>query len=367
MKKNVGIGAATMAVALAVSGMIVQPVRAQEAASEAKRAELEAAHQAALAQRQAERGVALAQREAELAQTDLAQREVELAQRSADLGEREAIRPGRRVAGTAATRLALAQTTYLGIGVQDIDSERAKALKMSEERGVEVTSITPDSPAAKAGLKEGDVVMEYNGEKVQGGEQLTRLVRETPVGRQVRLGVWRNGSMQTVTASVAAREPIWNNREGDMLYFRNLNVPGVPGVPMPPLPPMPAMPSMQSLDIPRLFTLERSGMLGIEGEPLTRGNQLAEFFGVQEGVLVKSVIRNSAAEKAGIKAGDVVVRVGESKVSNTREITAAMRGMRSQKSFPVIVMRNKKEVSITVKVDDTGLMPTRTAMASTQV
>ena len=74
------------------------------------------------------------------------------------------------------------ETPYLGIGVQDVDSERAKALKLNEDRGVEVTSVMADSPAAKAGLKEGDVVLEFNGEKVQGGEQLTRLVRETPVG-----------------------------------------------------------------------------------------------------------------------------------------------------------------------------------------
>ena len=83
--------------------------------------------------------------------------------------------------------------SYLGIGVVDVDAERAKALNLKEERGAEIKSVAEDSPAAKAGLKEGDVVLEYNQERVEGMEQLVRLVRETPPGRQVALSVWRNG------------------------------------------------------------------------------------------------------------------------------------------------------------------------------
>src|SRR5262249_33887076 len=94
--------------------------------------------------------------------------------------------------------------SYLGIGVVDIDEERAKALKLNQVRGAEVTRVSSDSPAAKAGFKEGDVVLDYNGQAVEGSEQLTRLVRETPVGRQVRIGVWRNGASQTLTATLEA-------------------------------------------------------------------------------------------------------------------------------------------------------------------
>src|SRR5262249_48615177 len=83
---------------------------------------------------------------------------------------------------------------YLGVGAKDIDSERAGALKLKEARGAEVTSVLDDSPAAKAGFKEGDVVLEFNGQPVEGSTQLTRLVRETPVGRQVKIAVWRNGA-----------------------------------------------------------------------------------------------------------------------------------------------------------------------------
>src|SRR5579863_1105695 len=76
---------------------------------------------------------------------------------------------------------------YLGIGTQDVDAERAKALKLPEVRGAEIKNVIDDSPAAKAGFKEGDVVLEYNGQKVEGIEQLTRMVGETPPGRQVKV------------------------------------------------------------------------------------------------------------------------------------------------------------------------------------
>ncbi len=88
--------------------------------------------------------------------------------------------------------------SYLGIGIQEITAERAKALKLREEAGVEVTRVAPDSPADKAGLKEGDVVLQYNGTKVEGLEQLSRLVRETPVGREAKLDIFRNGAPLTL-------------------------------------------------------------------------------------------------------------------------------------------------------------------------
>src|ERR1017187_8977106 len=95
--------------------------------------------------------------------------------------------------------------SYLGIGTADIGSDRAKALKLKEERGAEITKVYEDSPAAKAGFKEGDVVMEFNDQAVEGTEQLVRMVRETPPDRQVKIVVWRNGSSQTLTATVGTR------------------------------------------------------------------------------------------------------------------------------------------------------------------
>src|SRR6266852_5422399 len=92
--------------------------------------------------------------------------------------------------------------SYLGVGIQEITAERAKTLKLREDSGVEITRVGTDSPAEKAGLKAGDVVIQYNGMKVEGLEQLSRLVRETPVGRESKLEIFRNGTPMTLMARV---------------------------------------------------------------------------------------------------------------------------------------------------------------------
>jgi serine protease Do len=225
-------------------------------------------------------------------------------------------------------------TSYLGIGVVEVDAGRAKELSLKEERGVEVKNVVADSPASKAGIKETDVVLEFAGQPVQGTEQFMRLVRETPAGREVKLVVWRSGSSQTLTVTVGSRKGMFP--EGGEFGF---NMPVIP--PVPPRPP--------AVDMPRFQMNWQSPMLGIEGESLNA--QLAEFFGVKEGVLVRSVVKNSAAEKAGIKAGDVIVKVDDSKVTTAREISSALRSAQSKKSVPVVVVRGKKETTVTVTVE----------------
>lgn len=138
-------------------------------------------------------------------------------------------------------RVLIARAPYLGIGVQDVDADRAKTLKLKEPRGVEVTRVEADSPAAKAGFKEGDVVMDYNGQAVEGGEQLSRLVRETPVGRQVKIGVWRAGANVTLTPTVEA---------GKEMRFSSNGAWTMPNVEIP----MPNF-NMPDIEIPRLQTM----------------------------------------------------------------------------------------------------------------
>jgi serine protease Do len=230
-------------------------------------------------------------------------------------------------------------SSYLGIGVAEVTSERAKALKLKEERGAEVTSVAADSPAAKAGIKEGDVVLEYNGEAVESVAQLTRMVEETPPDRQVKIVVWRNGGTQTLTATIG-------KRRDEMQIFRNGDGNGILRqfgytAPMPPM-----------IDIPRFNMNWQNPRLGIVGESLGQEQQLADFFGVKDGVLVKSVEKNSAAEKGGIKAGDVIVKVGDSKIDTPEEITRALRSLKSGNSnLTVVVVRNKKETPLTVTIE----------------
>lgn len=242
----------------------------------------------------------------------------------------------------AASGVQQAETSYLGVGVLDIGTDRARALKLKEERGAEVTSVDPDSAAAKAGLKEGDVILEFNGQKVEGQENLTRLVRETPVHREVKIVIWRNGAEQTLTAAVGSRKEYQMNFGNGTVVIPPMNMP-----PMPPATPMP------SLDLPQFRTLMMTGSLGIMGESLGQESQLAEFFGVKEGVLVRSVNKNSAADKAGLKAGDVITKIDDTTISTPQQINGALRAARTKTTVNVTVVRNKKEMSLTV-TPDTG-------------
>ena len=109
----------------------------------------------------------------------------------------------------------------------------------------------------------------------------------------------------------------------------------------------------------------RNPRLGIIGEPLGKQEQFAEFLGVKDGVLVKSVVKSSAAEKAGIKAGDVIVKVDDSKVATAEDITRALRSAPTGKTTCVVtVVRDKKETPITVTLETRTGGPVRAAARS---
>ena len=232
--------------------------------------------------------------------------------------------------------------SFLGVGVQEVNAERAKALKLKEEYGVEITRVEDDSPASRAGLKASDVVLEYNGQRVEGVDQFVRLVRETPSGRTVKLQVSRLGATQTVPATIAARKAMKSTGMPGMAPMEGLKV-EIPNF------------SINMPDIPKAMMSWRSSMLGVEAESLG-DSQLAEYFGVKEGVLVRSVMKDTAAEKAGIRVGDVLTKVDETKVTSPRDVTAAIRSARanSKKSLPVVLTREKKEVTVTVTLEDEG-------------
>jgi serine protease Do len=234
-------------------------------------------------------------------------------------------------------RVAGPGTSYLGVNLREVDSDRAKELKLKEEAGVEITRVEDDSPAAKAGLKVNDVVLTYNGTRVEGMEQFSRFVRETPPGRDVKLLISRDGNTLTLTARIGARK-------GPVV---------ISGMPLPrmEMPAMPAMPAMAPMpDLPRAIMMWRTSSLGIEAEAL-RG-QLADFFGVKDGVLVRSVMKDTAAAKAGLKAGDVIVKVGDANVASPADVTSAIHSAKDKKSLPIVVMRDHKEVTLTASIDE---------------
>ena len=209
---------------------------------------------------------------------------------------------------------------WLGVGLVEVTPERAKALNLKDELGVEVTQVEDGSPAAKAGIREHDVILDINGQKVEGGLQFIRIVGEAGPGTAIGMGVWRNGARQTLTATLDARPA----------YI--ITAPS-------PLPPMPNLPDFEALT-------GQSPIVGFEGETLTP--QLAEYFGVKEGVLVRTVTPRTPAERAGLKAGDVVIRVTGTPVSSPREISGLVHAAHAAPVFTV--MRNHKEVTLKIEL-----------------
>ena len=239
-------------------------------------------------------------------------------------------------------------SSWLGVELHEVNGDTAKELKLPAERGVVLSSIVPDSPAAKAGLKENDVVTEINGQRVEGAAQFRRMIREIPAGRPAQLTVWRDGHAQTVTVALGKAEE--RRHPFKVLTPR----PGAAGEFAFSMPEIPMIPPME-WDGSR-FLMGGSPRLGIDAEDLN--GQLATFFGAPdgEGILVREVNPGSAAEKAGVKAGDVITSVNGERVrtvGDLREKLAAKREAKDKNQNQTVklgVLRNKSEVSVTVEL-----------------
>lgn len=228
---------------------------------------------------------------------------------------------------------------YLGVGVVDLTDDRVKTLKLKDDSGVEVKRVDDGSPASKAGLKENDAILEVNGKTIDNIEQFQNTIGELQPGTKVNLTIWRDGRKKTVAATLAERP------DSAFPYLP----PDSPNAPMPPMPPLPqafgnALPAFPA-DAPAV---------GFYGAPLN--SQMAQFLGVKEGVLVWEVAPGTAAEHAGLKAGDVVVKVNGTPVTNPREISGLVR-IGAKKTIVFTVVRNKKEMTLNVEVSENRQSP----------
>lgn len=242
----------------------------------------------------------------------------------------EAVQAVRMLAGGAGGRI--------GVTIRDLTDEDAKA--KAPAGGVAIDEVEPDSPAAKAGFKAGDVVVEFDGERVRSSRQFSRLVQESATGRTVSAAVVRDG--QRVTLNVQPREG------GRYQYFEGFPTPVPPVPPAPPSPPVPPTPKAFKFDSPviaRMF----GGRLGVTVNSLSP--QLADYFGVKEGALVTSVNDASAAAKAGVKAGDVITALDGSAVTDPSDLSRRTQRLENGAEFTLSVVRDKKAVSLKGKLD----------------
>ena len=227
--------------------------------------------------------------------------------------------------------------SYLGVDTRDITTDRLADLHVKDESGVEVTMVDQDAPAGKAGLKEHDVILSINDQKIESVEQLRRVVHEIPPGRSVTIGISRAGQPITLKAQLAER---------DLERSFNFTVPpiNIPAIHIPPI-------NMPEIDVPTVVVMHSPHNSGMMVENLTP--QLGDFFGVKSGngVLIRSVERGSRAAQAGLRAGDVIVKVNGSVVSDCSDFTRLLRE-RKQDKASVTVVRDRKEQNLTLTLPE---------------
>src|ERR1700728_996849 len=230
---------------------------------------------------------------------------------------------------------------WLGVEIGEVNAEKAKDLKLTEVRGVEVMDVEPDSPAAKAGLKEHDVITRYDGQAVEGMVQFRRLVRETPAGRNISLTISRNGSTQEISVELGDRSAFYEKKmKGKMRDFGNAYVLSDPNFDF-------------HLDTPAILgDMEvRAPSLGIGAEDLS--GQLGDYFGAPNGagILVREVRSGTAADKAGIKAGDVIVKVNGKPVGSLNELRQQLRDKSDEKTVSLGILRKGSEMNVAVTIE----------------
>jgi S1-C subfamily serine protease len=232
---------------------------------------------------------------------------------------------------------------YLGVEIVDVDNEKAQALKLKEVRGAVITLIDHDAPAGQIGLKVNDVVLQLNGQNVEGSEQLRRMLKEIPAGRKVSIEISRDGNIQTMAVELADRQvlghDIWNKIDnGGDVFVQPPSMGMLPGGGDTPA-------TSGGFHLPFFGSSLNVGALV---EPLT--SQMAEYMGVPSGLMVKQVARKSEAALAGLRAFDIILKVGTEPVTN---LAGWDRALRSNQGKPdqVTILRDKKQQTLTLQVD----------------
>ena len=218
-----------------------------------------------------------------------------------------------------------------------------------DARGAKVSSVEPDSPAAKAGLKEGDVVVRFDGEPVRSAAQLSRLVGETPAGRSVPVELTRGGATQKLTATLGERRTrVFDGEDFPGMRSFRFELPELPEAPAPPTPPAwrgfgEGRDDMTLRGWPGMGGPRKLGL-----EYIDMGEQLAGAYKLPDkgGVLVTSVDADGPAAKAGIKAGDVILKLDGKAIRNAGDLRDAVAAAEGGKEVAVTVQRDGRPTEL---------------------
>ncbi len=216
------------------------------------------------------------------------------------------------------------QGAWLGVAIQDVTKRLAEKEGLKAQEGAYVSEVVEESPADSAGVQEGDVIVEFGGKSVAGSGELMEMVKKRKPGTEVTVGIMRGGQKKSVNV-VLGSPP--RRRE-----FRVV-VPRVPSV-------------------PPIHFRQGSSLYGMSVMKL--GNQLGEYFEAPggKGVLVERVKKGSGAEKAGFKAGDVIVRAGKTTVTDPDDLWETMGDYKEGEKVDLEIIRKGARKTLTLEADD---------------
>jgi serine protease Do len=233
---------------------------------------------------------------------------------------------------------------YLGIAPENISKENMSRYGLSAPRGVGISNVSEGSPAAKAGLKKGDVILQFDNEPVTSTRKLLRLVGESAPEQSVRLTISRNGSEQHVNVTLGEREDVSRAFRAvtppDLNGYFHVNPPNAPNAPNAPR-------AWGNAPEAFAFGFGNNRRIGITTTQLTK--QLADFFGVSggRGVLISSITDNGPASKAGLRAGDVITEVNGEKIEDAGDFVRAL-NQKEEGEVTLTIIRDKSQRTIKV-------------------
>ncbi len=221
---------------------------------------------------------------------------------------------------------------WLGVYIQDITSEIKEAMDLKSKRRVLIREVDKDSPADEAGMKQEDVVIEFEGKKVGDSSNLTRLIQSSSPGEEVELKILRDGKEKTITVTLGKRP------KSAFFYEYEYEPFGDKG--------------KRTKSYSYSFSFFSGSRIGVKVQDLTE--QLGNYFGVEdgEGALITEVKEDMPAHKAGLKAGDVIVEVDGDKIDDTEELMNVISEKEKGDKVGIKVIRNNKPESFEVEVEE---------------
>jgi serine protease Do len=241
---------------------------------------------------------------------------------------------------------------YLGVQTQEVTRDNFAKFGLREVRGVAVEKVLEKSPAEAAGIQAGDIIVRFDGDEVSSARKLTRLIGEVDPDHQAKVTVIRGGREQDIVVTIGKRP---------MPAFANGNfefkMPPMGKLDMPDLKNLPQMPDFQnmpkgefkSFELPNgkgfVWSSGQGRQIGVGVVSLSK--QLAEYFRVDGGAMVDEVRANSPAEKAGLKAGDIIVEANGKAVKNQLDLIRLI-NEKKEGDVQLTVMRNGSRQTINV-------------------